>query len=244
MFRATLISAYRRIPLLASIILILTACESQINEKQNSPEAGKYIAAFTTGVISSDDEIIIRFVDQHPDARDFYHPIDEQLFVFQPSVKGQAYWIDDYTLGFKPDEKLKQATRFQAVLKLAKLFEVDASLNEFYFSFQTRVLDFTIDVGALTPYPGQSDYYKLKGSLDFSDSPVDEEARQIVKATQEGRELPVQWRMVKNGLMVEFEIDSIIRKDMEGEVHLIWDGSPAGIRNCPGHPAQTDRKRC
>ena len=229
MFQDTIKSAVRQLPLWTLLMFIIAACGSQLEERQNSPEAGKYIAAHTSGVISSHDEIIVRFVNQHPQAGNFYEAIDKQLFELDPSIKGQAYWIDDYTLAFKPDEQLDQSTKYQVVLKMSSLFEVDKSLEEFFFTIQTRVLDFRVDIAALTPYPGQTDYYKLIGDLDFSDRTGEDIPGKILKATQDGKELPIQWRRLKNGLLCEFEIDSIIRKDEEGLVMISWDGRPVGI---------------
>ena len=154
---------------LVLFILFITSCDPASREKKNSPEIGNYIAAYTSGVISAHSEIMIRFTEANPNAGNFYEALDENPFEIDPSIKGQAYWINEYSLGFKPEGKFEQGTLYEATLNLKSLIELDEELSEFYFAFQTRVMDFKVNVGTLTPYPGQADIYLLNGDVDFSD---------------------------------------------------------------------------
>ncbi len=215
------------------LIIILSACDTgkSSKEPENSPEVANYISAYTTGVISADAELIIRLTESHPRAGNFYEPIEEKLFTLDPAVQGKSYWINDYTLGFKPDQKLDQGQKYKTTFLLSELFDVSGKLAEFHFGFQTRVLDFRINIGALKPYPGQSEYYYLTGELDFSDGIGQDKVEKILLARQEGGDLSVSWRAMQNQQVHEFTVDSIVRASEEGKIILSWDGNVAGIDN-------------
>lgn len=219
--------------MLLLVFWLVSSCEPTKTGKdaENSPEIANYVSAYTSGVISADAELIIRFTENYPGASDFYKPLDKDLIELDPPAEGKCYWINKYTLGFKPDNKLDQGQVYDAVLLLSELFDVSGQLREFHFSFQTRVLDFRVNTGALQPYPGQSEYYSLKGDLDFSDLIEPTMMDRIFQASQDGDQLPIQWRALPNKRLFEFTIDSIVRKNIEGEVLLKWDGAPAGIEN-------------
>ncbi len=225
--------AIKPIARLASLCLVVTlfiiSCVPDKSQKVNSPEIGNYIAAYTSGVISCNSEIIIRFTDPYPGAANFYEPISEKLMKFDPALKGTTYWIDNYTLGFKPEDKLDPGTKYNAILKMASLFDVSGLLEEFNFKFQTRVLDFMVNIGSLNPHAGQTDYYSLNGSLDFSDEFDKEIIGKILRVSQDGKTLPVQWKSMQNNQLFEFTVDSILRQDLEGELIVVWDGAVAGI---------------
>lgn len=215
------------------LIFFLAACDSEEKgpEDRNSPEVANYVSAYTSGVISANAEVIVRLAENHPKAGNFYESLDENLFVLDPPVEGSTYWINDYTLGFKPKEKLEQGKLYEAVLNLSELFDVSGKLEEFHFAFQTRVLDFRPSLDDLRPYPGQGSYYYLTGLLDFSDNIDQGRVENILKADHEGRELPVHWQARSGGRVYAFTIDSIRRSGEESEITLSWDGSEAGIEN-------------
>lgn len=214
-------------------LLFITSCDSGAGGKEgeNSPEIGNYIVAYTSGVISAEAEIIIRLADAYPAAANYYEPIGKKIFEFDPAVAGKSYWINQYTLGFKPDEKFKHGEIYKANLLLSELFDISGQLEKFHFSFQTRVLDFRLNIGSLKPYPGQAKYYSLTGDLDFSDAFDPLMADKLFQAKQDDAFLSVQWKSMQNNRVMKFTVDSIERREHEGELCLYWDGSSAGIEN-------------
>jgi len=218
-----------------SFVLVLSmffmfSCDPSGKEKKNSPEIGNYIAAYTSGVISANSEIIIRFTEAHPDAGRPYEALDQNPFSFDPDIKGQAYWINEYSMGFKPDVKFDQGTVYDATLDMGGLYDLDTELDEFYFIFHTRVLDFKVNMGSLSPIPGQTSLYNYSGDVDFSDVVDIAMVEKFFKATQEGRKLPINWRGIRNNTLYEFSIDSIVRGEEASEVIFEWDASIADIK--------------
>ncbi|RLD81120.1 MAG: hypothetical protein DRJ15_05300, partial [Bacteroidetes bacterium] len=214
---------------LVLFILFITSCDPASRDKKNSPEIGNYIAAYTSGVISAHSEIMIRFTEDNPNAGNFYEALEQNPFEIEPSIKGQVYWINEYTLGFNPEGKFDQGTLYEVTLNLKTLIDVEEDLSKFNFAFQTRVMDFKVNVGTLTPYPGQADLYRLNGDVDFSDVMDAGLVDKIFEAAQDGRKIPIAWRGLKNNMLFEFSIDSIHRGDLASEVTLEWDASQQNI---------------
>ncbi len=176
-------------------------------------------------------EIMVSFTMPCPIAGNFYEPIDMEVFTFDPPIEGNTFWVNDYTLAFKPSSKLEAGRSYDARLKLSQLFDVQGELGYFYFNFQARTLDFRLSPGALKPYGDATGWYALEGDLEFSDHISPNRAGEIMVAEQHGKKLPVRWQALHNNQLYRFTVDSILRGETESEVLLKWDGSPAGIDN-------------
>ena len=74
--------------------------------KKVDPAFSSVISAFTSGPISKESTIKIRFIEAYKGSIDFDKPISEKLFRFKPKIDGKAYWIDNRTIEFVPDESL------------------------------------------------------------------------------------------------------------------------------------------
>ncbi len=214
-------------------LVLFTSCDSGKRSENvvNSPELANYVSAYTSGVISTESELIVRFTESNPLAGNFYEALEHNPFTLDPQVEGQAYWINGNTIAFKPLEKFEQAKKYNASFNLSSLLDVSGQLSEFYFSFQTRVQDFKVHIAALRPYPGQGKYYFLSGDLDFADVFEQDKAAQILNATQNGKALDIEWRAMQSNRLFEFTIDSILRGKEVGKIEISWDGSTFGIEN-------------
>ena len=93
------------------------------------PGFTSYIAAFTSGHLSRQDGIKIRLTEAFPDPVDMSEPIDGKLFVISPSIKGSAYWIDQQTIEFRPDEDMKSGTTYKVEFALEKIMDVPGNLK-------------------------------------------------------------------------------------------------------------------
>jgi alpha-2-macroglobulin len=226
LFQKTLLT---KATILLMVILLTQSCDTTPVEGVNSREIGNYIAAHTGGVIPAGAEVVVRFTQALPLQVDHYEAVEDELFLFDPPLKGKTYWINDHTLAFKPDGQFRQGASYQGTLLLSELFDVRGELSRFYFQFRIRVLDMKVNVGSLQPYAGQSELYRLNGELDFSDAVEPDVAAGILKAYQQGQLRPISMTGRRGNSLYEFTVDSIQRKEADGELRLEWDGNVAGI---------------
>ena len=118
-------------------LVLFTSCDSGKRSENvvNSPELANYVSAYTSGVISTESELIVRFTESNPLAGNFYEALEHNPFTLDPQVEGQAYWINGNTIAFKPLEKFEQAKKYNASFNLSSLLDVSGQLSEFYFMY-------------------------------------------------------------------------------------------------------------
>ncbi len=69
------------------------------------PAFSKYIESYTSGIISKQGAIRIRLAGQVPTTHVQNDQLPDGVFDFSPSIKGKAYWVDERTIEFRPDEE-------------------------------------------------------------------------------------------------------------------------------------------
>ena len=158
------------------IILLLSLTLVQCKKKSEkafevNPAFTEKIAAFTSGVISSESSIQIILAEDCPGAGESNTAIETELFNFKPGIKGHALWIDKRTLEFRPDENLKSGETYTARFYLSKLMEVPADLKTFEFQFSVIPQSFTVTVDGFQSYSNTDlEWNKIKGSLIAADA--------------------------------------------------------------------------
>lgn len=115
----------RRLAILFVIFLLAVAgCEQRQPEPEViiTDEEATLITHKTQGVISADDRIIVRFVDDQIAEAQIGIPLKKKVFYFSPEIDGEAVWTDDQTLVFKPNKPLEMTKVYEGQLDLRKLF--------------------------------------------------------------------------------------------------------------------------
>ncbi len=156
-----------------AVMTVLLSCDSQKEKKpvKFNPEFGNYISAFTTGVISSQDPIKIKF---HPELNlEGLNPgdlVDMDLLKFSPKIRGSLYLEDKHTLRFVPDKSLVSQEVYSAELDLGKLFDIGDDLQVFEFQFKIVGQFFQITTTGMSPYDTKDlNYYFLEGYITTAD---------------------------------------------------------------------------
>ena len=95
------------------IISITTYLLSGMSSVKLSDESkfAQYISAYTAGVISRESTIKVRFVQSYQMGNQNKTPIDLDYFKFSPDIDGELYWLDNQTIEFSPENKLKPDTK-------------------------------------------------------------------------------------------------------------------------------------
>ena len=88
-------SSNRIIPIfLLVFIFIFSACKHKVKVAEVDTEFGKYIDAYTSGVISKKNTIRIQLASDGNITHSVNETIKEELFTLSPNVEGKAFWVD------------------------------------------------------------------------------------------------------------------------------------------------------
>ena len=180
-----------RLLLCAVLLLNLSACKKQSRFRDAiNPAFTEKIAAFTSGVISSESTIRIILAEDNPPAGEANSPADDELFKFKPAIKGQAFWVDKRTLEFRPSETLKSGESYSARFNLGEVMKVKKELSVFDFSFTIVEQTWTVtDEGYQTHNENDLVWNRIKGTVNTADYIDYESIKKYFTASQENKKL-------------------------------------------------------
>jgi uncharacterized protein YfaS (alpha-2-macroglobulin family) len=205
-------------------------------EKVN-PAYGAYISAYTSGIVSNESHIRIRFASEVAGVSEFDKPLKEDFFDFSPSLSGKAYWIDSRTLEFRPEKRMPSDKKYEVRFFLGRVQQVPDEFKNFGFSFKTmpQELDLQID-GVKTTDRMTLAWQQLNGTESTADGADNKEVEKTLRAYQDSKQLPVRWEHSDNATH-KFCIDSIHRTAVAGSVTLIWNGEGIAAKHSKGTKA-------
>lgn len=219
--------------LIISMIILQNSCSKKKQEKEFFKiDQGfkEYVSAFTSGVISAQSTIKVRLTSQYKQDVEPGTETGKKLFTFEPSIKGKSFWIDDQTIEFRPEKKLKSGTLYNGSFELARLIETPAKFKTLPMQFQVIKQSFKVQKDNLKPYDQQNllEYY-FEGTLLTADYLENDKIEDIIRAEQSGRQLKITWVHDGENKRHTFRIDSIKRKEDNDIFILSWDGSKQEI---------------
>jgi uncharacterized protein YfaS (alpha-2-macroglobulin family) len=187
----------------------------------------EYISSYTSGIVPVNGTVEIRFTPG------FAAIADKEklsgLFDFEPSIKGKAEWVDDYTLVFTPSKLLDPATVYTGSLYLSRIGKVNDRLRIFPINIETVKKDFTIQVNNLE-YTKDGESYNLGGELIASDFIDPGEVESYVTAKLNKKILPITWDHTSTGNIHKFVVEKVMQTDEKQELVLSWDGNDYGVK--------------
>lgn len=223
--------------LTTAIVLSLTFLKKGGNASHSdkvNPAFGAYISAYTSGYISNESPIRIRFASEVAAPAEFDKPVKEDLFQFSPSISGKAYWVDSRTAEFRPEARLPSGTKYTVAFKLSRIQQVPDAFKIFSFSFRTLTQreELKID-GTKTTDRKTLQWQQLKGTLGTADGADALTVEKTFTAMQGGKALPVRWEHSDHRTH-KFTVDSIHRTTTPGKMELKWDGEVLGATHSKG----------
>ena len=211
---------------LAILIPAMFSCKDKKHVKRKvDPGFGQYIAAFTSGVVSTESTIQIRLVNDYEKKIETGQELESGVVVVTPKVKGKAYWKDPRTIEFRSENRLASGQQYQVNVRLAKLMEVPEKYANLKFNFQTIKQSFSFTGEGLQSYD-KTDmlYQKYKGYITTADVIVDDEIESVLQAKLNGQEKSIRWMHSADGKIHHFVVDSLKREEDKGELSLNWNG--------------------
>lgn len=219
---------------LASGIYLLNAKSSIKKKGRINPAFASYISAYTAGSISRASTIRIQLANNFADST----KIGEELsvFSFEPSIKGKANWVDASTIEFIPAEPLPSGQEYEASFLLEKIIEVPDELEEFEFNFKVIAQDFEVSYPTFeTLDPLKLQYQRISGTLNTADIEDESKIEQLLKVSQSGKFFHVKWEHAADKRTHRYIADSILRKNIETEALIEWNGAPLNIEKKGEH---------
>jgi alpha-2-macroglobulin len=236
-----------------SLVIVLTilgcAC-SHFKPKVTdiNPQFGQYISGFTSGMISRKSTIRIelaRGLNENSQSQSITASAEngsalphvlpdaallEDIFTFDPQIKGKAIWISDRIIEFIPDTTLPASQFFNASFDLGKVAKVPSDFHTFNYQFSTYPQNLFVEVeGLRTDDTYNIEWQKLNGKITTSDYEDTAMVRKCISVKQDGKILPLRFYRSYNyekDNTLHFYVDSIARKINRSSVIISWNGSP------------------
>ena len=189
------------------------------------------VAAFTSGTISRESPVRVAFHEALARPDQIGAPLDASPFRFEPRIKGTTVWAAPDRIEFRPAERLPDGQTYAASLDLGPVFPAGkAPFARFDFVFSTMRQSFDVAVEGLQSADATDvKRQALTGRLvtaDVEDAPGVEK---VLRASHEGRDLPVSWSHETNRRVHAFAVGGIERAEQASVLRLSWDGGPLGV---------------
>lgn len=212
------------------IMAILTSCGGG-DEISNETEYLQYINEFTAGTISKHSSIIVKLANPSPKYNDENREkAIKAIFEFSPKIAGEAHWIDQYTVEFKPSELLKNGQEYVATFHLSDIQDVaDKKNNDFKFPF--KVIEQRISLHTDMPIYKEDGTVELTGSLLLADRESHENLPKLMTTKMNGKSYDIEWGAIiprSMGCLANFKVSNIPSGQSNDDIDLTYDGSAIG----------------
>ncbi|WGD35933.1 MG2 domain-containing protein [Olleya sp. YS] len=209
-----------------SILLIFTlviSCKQKKTETDNLFKFRDYISYTTSGRISVTDNININLA-KVVEGWEADQILEDDVFKISPYVEGKVIVVNDHSIKFVPDENLKSDTEYAVTINLGKLYkDIPKEFDKYTFQFKTITPNFNIETNDLQSYSKEWQY--LLGIVKASDVITLDQAKQLIEASQKGKNLKIEWNEKSQpSKYFEFKIDSINRQVEDSEILVKWNG--------------------
>jgi alpha-2-macroglobulin len=212
-----------------AVFIILFVFFSACSKRKNkdflfTPAYNPEIAAFTSGLIPAETVIQVRLSADYSGEINTQEAIDIKLFDFSPAVAGKAFWLNNRTIEFRPDERFISGQQYKIIFRVPKLFPKKTNVHDFEFRFDVIPLDIVVEfTGLQTQSRTDLIWNEIKGRVLTTDKVDGKEIEKIVKAMQNGHNLSISWQHDRGSLSHEFSIDSIHRSEKREIITINWD---------------------
>ena len=212
--------------LLFAFTFILTGChKGNKRTLSNAVSYSEYISAYTSGIISINEDIRINLnlIPNHASG----DQIPPDVIQMNPKVHGKSVLSEGHILTFHPEKPLQSGLVYQVILNLDKIRTVPENLRKFEFQVRTMAADYGVILDGIRSYRVNGEMKtEISGTVVTSDIFNAEKAEHIIQADQSGGELPVKWMHNGNRTDHRFIIQQVKRVADPGKVKIRWSGKP------------------
>lgn len=211
-----------RFSLLALLSFYLIGCSDPEEKIETDPAFGEFIFAYTSGVISANDPILVQLAQPYDGALKTDDALPDNLFSFEPKIDGKTIWLNESTLKFIPNQKLPGNTNYLGKLDLSTLMDVPKDMEIFKFQFQTIRQDMSVYVDGLEAYsPADLTRVMLKGKIHTADIIDTEEIKKAIQVKQGDKNLEFTL-FSESDRIFALTIENIVRGEERSNVTIHW----------------------
>jgi uncharacterized protein YfaS (alpha-2-macroglobulin family) len=190
----------------------------------------QYVYAFSSGSISRDDVVRVRFVNAAINAEQVGQEVPASLFSTSPKIEGKAVWEDDRTIKLTPAKPLPPGKRFTAQVALKRIYTEAPDLARiFEFSFHIRELAYEVTTDGITMDPADPRQQQVIGRIRVNEACESAKIEQMFAAKQGNKALLVSWQHDQDGKTHQWTIAGVERSNVPSSVRMSWSGDPIGV---------------
>ena len=218
---------------LCLISIFVISCKKEIQPTDNLYKFKKYISYTTSGRQSVVTPIRIQMAKALTQY-ELDQELPTQMIKINPKTNGKLLVRNQRMLEFIPDAPLKSDTEYEITIPLDSYYDdLPKEVQKFQFTFKTIAADFKIDLRALQSYDKEFSF--VEGQVEASDVIAFAKAQQLLKASQNGKDLSIKWfNKDKAARYHPFRIDSIVREIEDSKIKITWKGDAIGAKKTTG----------
>ncbi len=218
--------------LLLVLLMLLSACQDNrtIQKIDYDQAFDSYLSAYTHGEISKKSTIKISFqqaIGQNAPATLYPNP-----FSFDPSIEGEAVWVDKHTLEFIPLKDLTSGQIYTAQLDIASI-DQQITPDKSNFSFQFKTKDQFVNVHPLASTISKSEnksWVELAGELRTHDAEDFKNIEALLTAYVGDKKLAINWQHLGQNKH-RFTLAKVAKTAETYPVIWEWNGQSIGSKN-------------
>lgn len=217
---------FKNIFSLVFVLFFVVSCKKDSAPNQDTDNLFKfrdYISYTTAGRVSIADPIMINLVN---DVENWIigQEISDPIITIKPHVEGKLLVENAHSLIYIPDEPLQPDAEYSVTVKLDGIYKNQPKdFGSYTFQFKTIAPNFNVQTNNLQSYSKNWQY--LEAVLKSADIISIKDAKQLVEAWQNGKELKLQWNeSMEKSKVFQFKIDSIHRDIEDTEILVKWNG--------------------
>jgi len=182
------------------------------------------ITAFTSGVISTTDKVVIEFKDPITD-KSMQQRIVKSYLDVEPKLSGQWNWDNDRVVYFTSSQKLPYGQKWKFSIRTSKVYK---DSDDFFFEVSTLPQNYRINYFPIESTSDKGErFYTVRGNVEVTHSITKSDAEKLLKAYINSQAVAVEWQSPE-GNNIGFVVKNIRRTEKSQELIINYDGKHIG----------------
>jgi uncharacterized protein YfaS (alpha-2-macroglobulin family) len=152
--------------------------------------------------------------------------------VIKPAAKVRVSFASRREILIRPETELAPNTEYRVQVLAKGLEGMPSDTRPFEFAVKTLEVNFDVKNHGLDVDYEHEEVMMLRGSIDTADTEKREKLEKILTAELDGRSVPIVWTGGER--QYGFNVPGIVRKKVEQQLVLRWDGTPLGLPDIKG----------
>jgi hypothetical protein len=223
--------AYALLATAAAVGLFLLVKSQKVVKNEAYYEAvSKYIYAFTSGSISRDEVVRVRFVNAAVSQEQVGKAVPANVFSTDPKIEGTVVWEDDRTIKLTPSQPLTPGKRYTGQVSVQRIYTDAPDLAKtFDFNFNVRQIAYEVATEGISADPNSPGLSRLTGLVRVNEPCESAKIEQMFAAKQGNKAMLVRWKHSDDGRSHQWVVAGVERSTVASSVRMAWSGKPIGV---------------